>query len=118
MKAARISFARSEGFHRRARCGLPWRYGLRSSNGTAPPGRFLLVCNAGPRAGVWSWLKAHATDDVVLTDRTLEGLCVALQGPRAPELLQRFTSVDLSRIKPFAGVMIDFVPPAPWGAHP
>ena len=82
------------------------------------PDRFLLVCNAGPRAAVWSWLKAHATDDVVLTDRTLEGLCVALQGPRAPELLQRFTSVDLSRIKPFAGVMIDFVPPAPWGAHP
>src|SRR5947199_2803801 len=82
------------------------------------PDRFLLVCNAGPRAAVWSWLNAHATDDVVLTDRTLEGLCMALQGPRAPELLQRFTSVDLSRVKPFAGVILDFVTPAPWGAHP
>ncbi len=82
------------------------------------PDRFLLVCNAGPRAVVWSWLKSHATVDGALTDRTSERLCLALQGPRAPELLQRFTSVDLSRVKPFAGVMIDFVPPAPWGAHP
>src|SRR5256884_4519133 len=79
--------------------------------------RFLLVCNAGPRSAVWSWLKSHATTDVALTDRTTERLCLALQGPRAPELLQRFTSVDLSRVKPFAGVTIDFVPPAPWGAR-
>src|SRR5438309_4926593 len=82
------------------------------------PDRFLLVCNAGPRAAVWSWLQARATGDVVLTDRTMERLCLALQGPRAPGLLQRFTSVDLSRFKPFAGVTIDFVPPAPWGSHP
>ena len=82
------------------------------------PYRFLLVCNAGPRNAVWSWLKSHATADVVFLDRTLERLCLALQGPRAPELLQRFTSVDLSRVKLFAGVTIDFVPPAPWGARP
>src|SRR2546422_4420790 len=80
--------------------------------------RFLLVCNAEPRSAVWSWLKSHATAGVVLLDRTLERLCLALQGPRAPELLQRFTSVDLSRVKPFSGVTIDFVPPAPWGARP
>src|SRR3989449_9447851 len=80
--------------------------------------RFLLVCNAGPRVVVWSWLKTHATADVGLTDRTPDRLCLALQGPRAPGLLQRFTSIDLSRVKPFAGVTIDFVPPAPWGARP
>src|SRR5437667_10960252 len=80
--------------------------------------RFLLVCNAGPRDAVWSWLKTRASTNVVLTDRTTDRLCLALQGPRAPELLQRFTSVDLSRVKPFAGVTIDFVPPAPWGARP
>src|SRR2546422_2125318 len=80
--------------------------------------RFLLVCNAGPRAAVWSWLMAHASAEVALADRTRERLCLALQGPRAPDLLQRFTSVDLSRVKPFAGVTIDFVPPAPWGARP
>jgi len=80
--------------------------------------RFLLVCNAGPRAAVWSWLMAHASAEVALADRTRERLCLALQGPRAPDLLQRFTSVDLSRVRPFAGVTIDFVPPAPWGARP
>src|SRR2546428_7635523 len=61
---------------------------------------------------------AHASAEVALADRTRERLCLALQGPRAPDLLQRFTSVDLSRVKLFAGVTIDFVPPAPWGAHP
>jgi len=80
--------------------------------------RFLVVCNAGPRAAVWSWLTSHASAEVALADRTRERLCLALQGPRAPDLLQRFTSVDLSRVKAFAGVAIDFVPPAPWGAHP
>src|SRR2546425_146174 len=56
--------------------------------------------------------------DEHLAVRPTERLCLALQGPRAPDLLQRFTSVDLSRVRPFAGVTIDFVPPAPWGAHP
>src|SRR5438128_1153765 len=82
------------------------------------PDRFFLVCNAGPRADVVSWLKDHMIDGVRLADRTLEFLCLAVQGPRAPELLQRFTSVDLSRMKPFSGAVLDFVPPAPWGAAP
>jgi len=82
------------------------------------PDRFFLVCNAGPRVGVVSWLKNHMTEGVRLADRTLEFLCLAVQGPRAPELLQRFTSVDLSRTKPFSGAVLDFVPPAPWGAAP
>ena len=82
------------------------------------PDRFFMVCNAGPRPAVWSWLTAHAAADVVLADRTTDHLCLALQGPRAPELLQRFTSVDLTRTKPFSGFAIDFVPPAPWGAYP
>ncbi len=80
--------------------------------------RFFLVCNAGPRAGVVSWLKDHLKLGVSLADCTAGFLCLAVQGPRAPELLQRFTSVDLSRVKPFSGAVLDFVPPAPWGAAP
>src|SRR3989442_1114020 len=38
--------------------------------------RFLLVCNAGPRAAVWSWLTAHASAEVALADRTTERLCL------------------------------------------
>src|SRR5207253_200186 len=82
------------------------------------PDRFFMVCNAGPRAAVLAWLQAHAKSGVRLTDRTDDFLCLALQGPRAPELLQRFTSVDLSKVKPFSGAILDFVPPAPWGAAP
>src|SRR5436309_8757948 len=77
-----------------------------------------MVCNAGRRAAVLAWLQAHAKSGVRLADRTGDFLCLALQGPRAPELLQRFTSVDLSRVKLFAGAVLDFVPPAPWGAAP
>lgn len=80
--------------------------------------RFFIVCNAGPRASVLAWLDDRRAPGVAVTDRTDEYLCLAIQGPRAPELLQRFTSVDLSRIRPFAAAVIDFVPPAPWGSHP
>jgi aminomethyltransferase len=80
--------------------------------------RYFLVCNAGPRDAVVAWLKSHLRPGVRLADRTSEFLCLALQGPRAPELLQRFTSVDLSKLKPFGAAVLDFVPPAPWGAAP
>ena len=82
------------------------------------PDRFFMVCNAGPRAAVLSWLQAHAKSGVRLADRTDDFLCLALQGPRAPDLLQRFASVDLSKVKPFSGTIVDFVPPALWGAAP
>src|SRR5947199_502973 len=82
------------------------------------PDRFFMVCNARPRDAVLSWLQAHAESGVRLADRTNDFLCLALQGPRASDLLQRFTSVDLSKVKPFSGALLDFVPPAPWGAAP
>jgi aminomethyltransferase len=82
------------------------------------PDRYFLVCNAGPRPTVVAWLDDHASDGVAVADRTAELLCLALQGPRAPELLQRFTTVELAKVKTFAGAVIDFVPPAPWGSAP
>jgi len=81
------------------------------------PDRFFVVCNAGPRPAVVEWLRAHLSR-VGLDDRTERILCLALQGPRAPDLLQRFTSVDLAAIRPFGAASIDFVPPAPWGSRP
>src|SRR5437879_7244880 len=71
------------------------------------PDRFFLVCNAGPRTAVVEWLKAHAARDVALADRTTELRCLAVQGPRAPELLQRFTSVHLRHVTPCPAVPID-----------
>src|SRR5438046_10301070 len=40
------------------------------------------------------------------------------QGPAGHELHRGLHTVDTIWIKPFAGVIRDFVPPAPWGAHP
>jgi len=80
--------------------------------------RYFVVCNAGSRPTVIEWFEDHRSGEVRIGDRTLDRLCLALQGPRAADLLQRFTSVEVTRMKPFTGAVVDFVPPAPWGAHP
>src|SRR5437879_7328274 len=64
------------------------------------PDRFFLVCNAGPRTAVVEWLKAHAARDVALADRTTELLCLAVQGPRAPEPRQGLPSGDWTHGQP------------------
>src|SRR5207249_10570078 len=43
---------------------------------------------------------------------------LASRGPSGPSPLERFPALYLRRVKPFAGVTFDFVPPAPWGARP
>ncbi len=78
--------------------------------------QFFVVCNAGPRSTVVAWLAAHAPPDVRVEDLTQSHLCLALQGPKAPALLQRFTHADLSQIRPFWGAGIDFHLPAAGGA--
>ena len=80
------------------------------------PRRYFLVCNAGPRAAVRSWLDTHRPAEVAVEDETDELLCLALQGPRAAELLQRFTRTDLSRIRPFGAAVLELV--APVGGAP
>ncbi len=72
--------------------------------------RFFVVCNAGPRPTVVEWLNARRPPDVRLDDLTTTHLCLALQGPQAPALLQRFTTVDLAAVKPFWGTVLDVTP--------
>ncbi|MEK6986897.1 MAG: glycine cleavage system aminomethyltransferase GcvT [Candidatus Thermoplasmatota archaeon] len=79
------------------------------------PSRYFVVCNAGPRPAVLAWLEAHRPAGVRIQDLTRTHLCLALQGPRAPELLQRFTPLDLAVLKPFWGARVDFYSP-PRGA--
>ena len=78
---------------------------------------FFVVCNAGTRPAVLAWFAAHRPADVHVDDLTQSHLCIAIQGPRAPELLQRFTSTDLSAIHPFWGAVVETVPPETegWG---
>ena len=68
--------------------------------------RYFVVCNAGPRPAVLAWLASHVPPDVRVRDATTAYLCLALQGPRAPEILGRLTLVDVIGMKPFAGAVV------------
>ncbi len=74
---------------------------------TLSPTRVFVVCNAGPRPAVVAWLATHHPAGVTIEDLTLSHLCLALQGPKAPGLLQRFTNVDVSQVNPFWGFAAD-----------
>lgn len=61
--------------------------------------RMLLVVNASNRAVIWNWLTLRRTGwdgpEVELADRSGELAQLALQGPRAPEILAGRTGGDL-----------------------
>ena len=60
------------------------------------PEKYLLVVNAGNIAKDWEWCVSHNSVGAELensSDRTAQ---LAIQGPKATEVLQRLTSVDLS----------------------
>lgn len=60
--------------------------------------RFLLVVNASNRAKDVAWLHAQNPTDCVVNDRSDEFALLALQGPKAAEILQRLTTADLSAV--------------------
>lgn len=89
------------------------------------PDRYVCVCNAGPRPQVVSWIRRHL-GSVRLTDRTLDFLCLALQGPKAAQVLGRLTPDDLGSIRSFRAAHVELRPPSltpgpvetkGWGAH-
>ena len=51
-------------------------------------GRYLMVVNAGNLQKDWKWLEAQRGSGVALRDRSDEFALLALQGPRAEEILQ------------------------------
>jgi glycine cleavage system T protein (aminomethyltransferase) len=65
--------------------------------------RFLVVPNASNREEVASELRSRlAGHDAALDDASLRTSLVAVQGPRAAELLQPLTDVDLSTLRYYA----------------
>ncbi len=74
------------------------------------PDRFLCVCNAGPRPRIAAWIQGHLRGPT-MRDLTPDHLCLAFQGPRAAEALQRLTSTDLGSLKPFRAVAIPLALP-------
>lgn len=60
------------------------------------PERYLVVVNAGTMEGDWAWFESHAAgrDDVTLTNQSAMTGLIALQGPRAGEILTTLTNAD------------------------
>jgi len=65
-------------------------------------GQYLMVQNASNVDRVREWVKSNTTGlEVVDLSRRLA--CIAVQGPMAQEVLQRFCSIDLSQMRRFQG---------------
>jgi len=64
------------------------------------PDDFLVVVNASKREGDVAYFREHTADlDVEVVDESDDWALLALQGPEAAGLLQRFTELDLSGLK-------------------
>lgn len=69
-------------------------------------GEYLMVPNAATTPRIISWVREHA-DDQEIVDASDRLSCIALQGPRAQEILQKMTAHDLSAMKRFTGDFVD-----------
>ncbi len=68
-------------------------------------GDYMVVVNAANRKKDLRWMVQQAKGfDVQVTDVSDETYMLALQGPKAEEILQRVTDVDLSQVKRFSAV--------------
>ena len=63
---------------------------------------YMLVVNAGNKDKDWAWINEHLADfDVELTDISNQTGLVALQGPKALEVLQQLTDASLEGLRPY-----------------
>lgn len=66
--------------------------------------RHEMVVNASNRQKIWEWLMMHrAGFDIVPVDRTLETAMIAVQGPRALQVVRSLSSVDPARLRYYTG---------------
>lgn len=61
--------------------------------------RFMMVVNAANTQGDLAWVREHAGHGAHVLDRTDEIVLLALQGPRAQEILQSLTPIPLDTVK-------------------
>ena len=59
----------------------------------------MLVVNAANTAADLAWIREHAAGNVRVTDRSNDIALLALQGPRAQDILQQLTAAALSDIR-------------------
>ena len=65
--------------------------------------RYLFIPNASNAAAAWDWLMRWSADatDLKIVDATLQLTMIALQGPKAIEILKDLTPLKLSTLKPY-----------------
>lgn len=61
--------------------------------------RFVIVANASNVEKDFQWMQKHAGSNVTVTNRSDDFALIAFQGPKAPEILQELSNVDLPSIK-------------------
>lgn len=60
---------------------------------------FMLVVNASNKEKDWNWMAAHNNHDAKMQDISDEIGLLAVQGPKATEVLQKLTDINLSECK-------------------
>ncbi len=63
------------------------------------PEEYMLVVNASNIEKDWNWIKSNNDFDAQMENISADTALFAVQGPKAAEVLQRLTEVDLSAIK-------------------
>ena len=72
------------------------------------PNRWFVVVNADNLEKDWQWMTDHSDGyDVTLTNVSSETYMIALQGPKAMEILQRLVHVDLLKFRRFTAMETD-----------
>ncbi len=72
-----------------------------------PPG-FGLVVNASNRAKIVAWLEEHAAGySVEILDKTIEYAMIAIQGPKAIEILDSMTSFEITSMRYYTGQLME-----------
>ncbi|HPT43473.1 MAG TPA: glycine cleavage system aminomethyltransferase GcvT [Paludibacteraceae bacterium] len=72
------------------------------------PEKYMLVVNASNVEKDWNWLNDNNTEGTILENASEHTAQLAVQGPKATELLQRLTSVNLSEVPYYHFTVGDF----------
>ena len=62
---------------------------------------FMFVVNASNIDKDYHWIEKHAPHQLEVTDLSKQFALIALQGPKAPEVLSKISSTNLKSMKPF-----------------
>jgi len=68
---------------------------------------FIVVCNAVNVEKINGWFSRHRNEEVIVRDISATTVLLALQGPRAQQILQPLTTLDLAQLKRYRATRTD-----------